>query len=490
MKKSKFFILIIVIFSLFIVLNSSISAEKYDIRGIAEELIKDGVGNDIIDTMIKKNLFSQEVTEKNHTLHKFNSAYWKNDRFGFAYEVLTGNEYAFKSGADEYLNDLFNVYKQIVVELEQNGKLKDIFEMARKDNRNDGSEVGEAIIESVAMQILNLKVSEASKSYDDNCGYYNYDSGTKKFAYDGKSYSCNEIYYIDEMTVRMSAIESFYSRFANLLSESNNNYQHAHFTISNDKTVDSVVRTTYTTVTGKTSQGSQTSNSQEGSSENEFLLNYEAVDSTYYPRLTNAFKFANDLYNAGKLDSLLVGKEGTNTGMLEVVNQLTVGFGKIGTYVMYALIIALGVVAIWSGVNGKVRFSETLPYAVVAIILFYLAPGIISIIKDIYTGATQDELWFDTMVKNLFATLVNIIRTLAFMGIILNGVKLMFGGAKEKANVKSSVVPLFIGSILVFAASIVVSFVLNTADQIGINEETGTNSTTSTTVNDTSNTSN
>ena len=151
------------------------------------------------------------------------------------------------------------------------------------------------------------------------------------------------------------------------------------------------------------------------------------------------------------------------------VNQIADIVGKIGRYIMYALILFFGVRVIWSGVEGKSQFKEMLPYLLVGIVFFWAAPSIVNIVTEIFVLDSSTEV--DSYMGAIFSTILVIVRIAAFAGIIFTGLKLMFSYSDKKADAKSSLLPVLIGCILVFATSTIVNIALTSAKDIGINTE-------------------
>ena len=71
----------------------------------------------------------------------------------------------------------------------------------------------------------------------------------------------------------------------------------------------------------------------------------------------------------------------------------------------------------------------------------------------------------ENVVNNVWGTVLTILRVLAVAAIVFAGVKYMFESAEGKANLKSGMLGLVIGAILVFGASIVVELIMNAANQ-------------------------
>ena len=170
--------------------------------------------------------------------------------------------------------------------------------------------------------------------------------------------------------------------------------------------------------------------------------------------------------NAGEL------KVEVKSVLNDTVTQMINIIGVIGRYIMYALILFFGVRIIWAGVEGKSQFKEMLPYLLVGVIFFWAAPSVVNIVAEIFVLDSSTEV--DSYMGSIFSTILVIVRIVAFAGIIFTGIKLMFSYSDKKADAKSSLLPVLIGCILVFATSTIVNIALNSAKDIGINTETST----------------
>lgn len=138
-------------------------------------------------------------------------------------------------------------------------------------------------------------------------------------------------------------------------------------------------------------------------------------------------------------------------------------FQTIGTYLMYGAILFFGVRTIWSGATGKAQFKELLPYLLLGIVFFYLAEDVVNLATIIF-----DRHDYVNYASGLWRSVINIVKVLAFGGIIFTGIKFLFASSEGKADIKSSLFSILIGCILVFASSTVVSIVLDIAKGSGI----------------------
>jgi len=71
----------------------------------------------------------------------------------------------------------------------------------------------------------------------------------------------------------------------------------------------------------------------------------------------------------------------------------------------------------------------------------------------------------DKMVNNIWCTVLTVLRILAVAAIVYAGVKYMFASAENKADIKSGMLGLVVGAILVFGASIVVDLIMKAANE-------------------------
>ena len=156
------------------------------------------------------------------------------------------------------------------------------------------------------------------------------------------------------------------------------------------------------------------------------------------------------------------------SSMTNIITDITTIVSAVGRYIMYALILFFGVKTIWEGVEGKAKFKELLPFLLIGVVFFWSAPGIVDLIKNIFEINTTES---EEYLSSIFATIIYVLRIVAFGGIIFTGVKLMFGAADKKAEVKSGLIPVLVGSILVFSSTIVISIVLSVSNDSGV--ETG-----------------
>lgn len=68
--------------------------------------------------------------------------------------------------------------------------------------------------------------------------------------------------------------------------------------------------------------------------------------------------------------------------------------------------------------------------------------------------------------NGIWGTVLTILQILAVAAIVFAGVRYMFASADQRADIKKGLIYLVLGAVLVFAASTVVSLIINTAEEV------------------------
>jgi hypothetical protein len=130
----------------------------------------------------------------------------------------------------------------------------------------------------------------------------------------------------------------------------------------------------------------------------------------------------------------------------------------LGLLIFYVVAAILGIRYIWSGVEGKSKVKETLPTFVVGACFFFLADNIYKFtsgtLKDVLSGNS-----FSVMQGSIWGNVSFLVNIFAIAGIVALGLKYMLNSADTRAEIKKDLVPVFIGLILVFATTNILSFI-------------------------------
>ena len=85
--------------------------------------------------------------------------------------------------------------------------------------------------------------------------------------------------------------------------------------------------------------------------------------------------------------------------------------------------------------------------------------------KDV-PGKDSSITKIDDSVKKVWGTVVLVLQVASVAAFVFAGVRYMFASAEAKANIKNSMMFLILGSIIVFASSTVVGFIVQSAKEV------------------------
>lgn len=87
--------------------------------------------------------------------------------------------------------------------------------------------------------------------------------------------------------------------------------------------------------------------------------------------------------------------------------------------------------------------------------------------KNIYNKVTSESnTAIDNTVYRVTSTIITTLQIVALMGVVITGVKYMYAGSDDKAKIKQTLIWLIIGTIFVFAAPAVISFIKDSGSTV------------------------
>lgn len=109
---------------------------------------------------------------------------------------------------------------------------------------------------------------------------------------------------------------------------------------------------------------------------------------------------------------------------------------------------------------------RVMPIVLVAVLIFsnFVCAATAQQIIDKANGSGIGNV--DTAVSKVWSTILTVLQIAAVAAIVFAGVKYMFAAADQKAEIKNGMIGLVVGAILVFAASTVVQFIINAANEV------------------------
>lgn len=188
-----------------------------------------------------------------------------------------------------------------------------------------------------------------------------------------------------------------------------------------------------------------------------FVVNTIYADVCKEDLLTCIIKHGN---NVGTNEGDVKWGEGISSG---VSNRIISSVKAVG-YLVFAIVTALlGIKYMWSSYEGKSKVKETLPTFLVAIIFFYFADTIVTIIMG--DNMFKFDNW-NELSSNVYGMVAFVAQYLSFGTLLFIGLKYMFESSEGKAKVKETLFPLVLGSVFVFLSSTVVTYIVQAVDQV------------------------
>ncbi len=112
--------------------------------------------------------------------------------------------------------------------------------------------------------------------------------------------------------------------------------------------------------------------------------------------------------------------------------------------------------------SKKILF-RILPIFILCIML--VSPYVLGLSTNVPNNTDSIEE-VDSAANKIWGTVLLILQMAAIAAVVIAGIRYMFASADQKAEIKKSMIGLVIGAILVFAASIVLQFIVNVTNEV------------------------
>ncbi len=150
-----------------------------------------------------------------------------------------------------------------------------------------------------------------------------------------------------------------------------------------------------------------------------------------------------------------------NENTTYVVNELNSMVRVIGTAVITGVTIFLGVKYIFGSVESKASVKEGLITLMVVCVFFFGWQSIATLLfpRNHFIFIDNSDSSYTSIVGRVFSTFTYVMQFVVLIGIIYVGVRYIFAGAQGKADLKAKAPMFFIGIILAFCTSTVLTFI-------------------------------
>lgn len=137
----------------------------------------------------------------------------------------------------------------------------------------------------------------------------------------------------------------------------------------------------------------------------------------------------------------------------------------VGNFVFVVITSVLGLKYIFASSPDKADIKNSLITLCVGIVFFFLAQLVYDFASGELTGlfsglAAQGNSQYVYLEGRLWATIRIVVNVCAILGVILIGLKYMFASANTRADLKTELMPMFIGIMLVFCSINVINYIL------------------------------
>lgn len=146
-----------------------------------------------------------------------------------------------------------------------------------------------------------------------------------------------------------------------------------------------------------------------------------------------------------------------------IIDEFTTMIRLIGSAVITCVTIFLGVKYIFGSVESKADVKEGLITLFVVCVFFFGWSSISNLLfpENHFIFVSEADTSYTAMVGRIFETVTYILQFVVLIGVIYVGVKYIFAGVNGKADLKSKAPMFFIGIILAFCSTTVLSYISN-----------------------------
>ena len=133
---------------------------------------------------------------------------------------------------------------------------------------------------------------------------------------------------------------------------------------------------------------------------------------------------------------------------LDFIDNITNFVKWIGTFIAVGALMVIGIKYVTGSIEEKANYKKSMmPYLIGCFILFG-ASMLVPKFKDLFTSYSDKESFANSVLG-----FIQLLGTLVSVGaLMIIGIKYMLGSAEQRASYKKSLLPYFIGSILIFGA--------------------------------------
>lgn len=194
------------------------------------------------------------------------------------------------------------------------------------------------------------------------------------------------------------------------------------------------------------------------------MSNIFATNDTEYAStfIDDIFGSGNKFFNPGNNNS----NSDLEKGIVNVVNEIIEVVKVVGNIIIFICGAILGAKYVWSAASDKADAKGGLTVYVLGVIFFYCATAITDLAMGVLTGAFKGATSIEAVGGTIYSNIMVIINVCCVLAVIIVGLKYMFTTPEMKGEVKKRLMPIVIGTLLVYSTSQIIGFITNVASGV------------------------
>lgn len=157
---------------------------------------------------------------------------------------------------------------------------------------------------------------------------------------------------------------------------------------------------------------------------------------------------------------------GAPSGAKDIIGEFENIINILGTTIIAAATVFLGVKYMFASVEGKAEVKESLITLLIACVFFFGWQAIATVLIKGGKLVFVDNTSMNTTIGNIFSTVMLVANVLMIAAVIYVGVRYIFSGASGKADLKGKSGQFVIGIILSFCAVSFLTMISNVVNEI------------------------
>ena len=137
---------------------------------------------------------------------------------------------------------------------------------------------------------------------------------------------------------------------------------------------------------------------------------------------------------------------------------------KVGNLLFIVITSVLGVKYIFAGSAAKADIKNSLITLCFAVVFFFLAEVVYDFANGSLSTLFGGNVTYTSVEGKIWSTFRIVINLCAILGIVLIGLRYMMASANTRADIKTELIPVVVGIILVYATINIINFIIEVSN--------------------------